>query len=103
MRASIANHVILIHKEDIPSYKKSGSVVRNTYFWALRAIAGRAPRDGDWEYESEVWIALSRVLMAFTESGYLGFRETLLEFPFDTPIPTDLRSVSTWADVPLST
>lgn len=98
MRARIDNHVVLIHKDDVPGYKKSGSVVRNTYFWALRAIAGRAPREGDWEYEAEVWIALKRILMAFTESGYLGLSETLLEFPPDTPIPTVLRSVSTWAD-----
>ena len=102
MRASIENHVILICKEDIPLYKKSGSVVRNTYFWSLRAIAGRAPRDGDWEYEAEVWVALARVLMSFTESGYLGCRETMLEFPLDTPIPATLCSVSTWADAPLS-
>jgi len=67
MRARIDDQVVLIHKDDVPFYKKSGSVVRNTYFWALRAIAGRAPRSGEWEYESDVWLALQRVLMAFTE------------------------------------
>ncbi len=98
MRARIDNQVVLIHSDDVPTYKKGGSVVRNTYFWALRAIAGYAPREGDWEYESEVWVALKRVLMAFTESGYLGLSETLLEFPPDTPIPPTLRSVSTWSE-----
>ena len=98
MRARIDNDVVLIHKDDVPLYKKSGSVVRNTYFWALRAIAGRAPRDGNWEYEAEVWVALQRILMSFAESGYLGFSETLLEFPIDTSIPATLRTVSTWAD-----
>lgn len=98
MRARIDNHVVLIHGDDVPFYKKKGSVVRNSYFWALRAIAGRAPREGDWEYESEVWVALQRVLLAFMESGYLGLSETLLEFPPDTPIPPTLRSVSTWAE-----
>ncbi|MEB3210951.1 MAG: hypothetical protein VKL39_06330 [Leptolyngbyaceae bacterium] len=87
---------MLIHKDDVPVYKKGGSVVRNSYFWAMRAIAGRAHRDRDWEYEAEVWVALQRVLMSFTESGYLGLSETLLQFPFDTPIPDVLRGVSTW-------
>lgn len=99
MRAILEDDIVLIHKEDVPSYKKSGSVVRNTYFWALRAIAGRAYRDQDWEYESEVWIALQRILMSFTESGYLGLHETLLQFPFDTPIPQVLRSVATWDEI----
>jgi hypothetical protein len=96
MRATLHDQLILIHKDDVPAYKKSGSVVRNSYFWALRAIAGQAYRDRNWEYEAEVWIALQRVLMSFTESGYLGLNETLLQFPFDTPIPDALRSVSTW-------
>lgn len=78
-------------------FKKGGSVVRNSFFWALRSIAGQAPRHGDWEYESEVWLALERMLLAFTASGYLGWRETQLEFPPDqTEIPPVLRSVSTW-------
>ena len=96
MRATLDNQLILIHKDDVPAYKKSGSVVRNSYFWAMKAIAGRAHRDYDWEYEAEVWIALQRILMSFTESGYLGLSETLLQFPLDTPIPNVLRSVSTW-------
>ncbi|WP_016952381.1 MULTISPECIES: hypothetical protein [Nostocaceae] len=97
MRAKIENNVLFIHKEDVPEFKKGGSVVRNSYFWALRSIAGRARRDHDWEYESDVWLALTRMLMSFTESGYLGYRETVLEFPLSQgKIPDLLRDVSTW-------
>ncbi|RUR87011.1 hypothetical protein ACF3DV_10125 [Chlorogloeopsis fritschii PCC 9212] len=96
MRANIENDVLFLHHEDLPEFKKGGSVVRNSYFWALRSIAGKASRYGDWEYESEVWLALARMLMSFTESGYLGFRETVLEFPSCVEIPEVLRDVSTW-------
>lgn len=97
MRAKIENSVLFLHHEDVPEFKKGGSVVRNSYFWALRSIAGRASRYGDWEYESEVWLALARMLLSFTESGYLGFKETVLEFPLSQgEIPDVLRSVSTF-------
>jgi hypothetical protein len=97
MRARIENKVLFIHHEDLPEFKKGGSVVRNSYFWALRSIAGRAKRYQDWEYESEVWIALVRMLLSFAESGYLGDRETILEFPLSQgEIPEILRDVSTW-------
>lgn len=96
MRARIENQVVLIHADDVPVYKKQGSVVRNTYFWAMRSIAGRSPREGDWEYESEVWLALQRMLLAFAESGYLGLRETQLEFHPNATIPSILKPVSTW-------
>lgn len=96
MRARIENQVVFIHADDVPFYKKKGSVVRNTYFWALRSIAGRSPREGDWEYESEVWLALQRLLLSFAESGYLGLRETQLEFHPDDSIPSILKPVSTW-------
>ncbi len=96
MKARIENNVIYINHEDVPDYKKGGSVVRNSYFWALRSIAGKSRRYSDWEYESEVWFALSRMLMSFTESGYLGLRETMLEFPQSTDIPQVFRDVATW-------
>ncbi|MEH2015454.1 hypothetical protein [Nostoc sp.] len=97
MRARIENKILLIHHEDLPEFKKGGSVVRNSYFWALRSIAGQASRYRDWEYEAEVWLALSRMLLSFAESGYLGLRETLLEFPFSQgEIPNVLRDVSTF-------
>lgn len=96
MKAKIENEVIYINHEDVPEYKKGGSVVRNSYFWALRSIAGKAGRYSDWEYESEVWFALSRMLMSFMESGYLGIRETMLEFPQSTDIPQIFRDVATW-------
>ncbi|MBE9182605.1 hypothetical protein IQ268_29070 [Oculatella sp. LEGE 06141] len=97
MRVRIDNDVLFLHKDDVPEYKKQGSVVRNTYFWALRAIAGNAPYGQDWEFESEVWLALQRMLLSFAESGYLGLRETVLEFPPDQPdIPPMLRPVATW-------
>jgi hypothetical protein len=97
MRVKLENQILYIHQDDLPLFKKGGPVVRNSYFWALRAIAGYAPRHGDWEYEAEVWVALKRVLIAFQESGYLGLSETQLEFPVDQPeIPDALRDVSTW-------
>lgn len=96
MRAKIENGVLFLHHEDLPEFKKAGSVVRNSYFWALRSIAGKASRYGDWEYEPEVWLALTRMLLSFAESGYLGFRETVLEFPSAQKIPEVLRDVSTW-------
>lgn len=97
MRARIENDVVFLQSDDLPQYKKQGSVVRNSYFWALKAIAGNTPYDGDWEYESEVWLALRRVLLAFAESGYLGLSETTLEFPIDQgEIPAEFRGISTW-------
>lgn len=97
MRAKIETEIVFIHKEDVPSFKKGGSSVRNSYFWALRSIAGRSARNCDWEYESEVWLALARMLLSFSESGYLSLKETILEFPrSQLEIPSVLRSVSTW-------
>ena len=97
MRSRIENNILFIHHEDVPEFKKGGSVVRNSYFWALRSMAGRARRYPDWEYESEVWLALERMLLSFTESGYLGYKETMLEFPLSQgEIPTVLRNAATW-------
>ncbi len=95
MRAKIENMVLFLNKEDVPEFKKGGSVVRNSYFWALRSIAGQASRYRDWEYESEVWLALSRMLLSFSESGYLSLKEIILEFPrSQLEIPDVLRSIS---------
>ncbi|OLP15571.1 hypothetical protein BST81_25525 [Leptolyngbya sp. 'hensonii'] len=97
MRASIRDDIIFLHREDVPTYKKQGSMVRNSYFWALKSIAGRADRDRDWEFEAEVWPALGRMLLSFAESGYLGLRETLLEFPLQQgEIPPPLKPIATW-------
>jgi hypothetical protein len=96
MRVTLQDDILFINHEDLPPYKKGGSIVRNSYFWALKAIACYTSRDKDWEFDREVWVALSRMLMSFSESGYLGDRETMLEFPTDIPIPSALRSVSTW-------
>jgi hypothetical protein len=97
VKVKLDDQILSIHHDDLPPFKKGGSVVRNSYFWAMRAIAGYAPRHGDWEYEAEVWIALKRVLIAFQDSGYLGLSETQLEFPIDQfEIPDALREVSTW-------
>ncbi len=97
MRVRIQNQVLMLHHEDVPAYKKGGSVVRNSYFWALRSISDRAMRDQDWEYDEEVWAALKRMLLSFSESGYLGLRETILEFPIDHgEIPDVFKSISTW-------
>ncbi|MEM6253441.1 MAG: hypothetical protein AAF821_11015 [Cyanobacteria bacterium P01_D01_bin.156] len=98
MKAKIENQVLLIHQDDVPPYKKQGSVVRNSYFWALRSIADRAGFNKDWEFDETVWIALARMLMSFTESGYLGYRETILEFHPDDQIPRELKAVATWSE-----
>ncbi len=97
MRARLENQTVFLHHEDVPSYKKGGSVVRNSYFWALRSIAATANRYREWEYESEVWLALQRMLLSFAESGYLSLRETQLEFPIgQLEIPSVLRPIATW-------
>ncbi|GAB4338653.1 MAG: hypothetical protein OHK0047_29000 [Leptolyngbyaceae cyanobacterium] len=96
MRARIEQQILLIHQDDVPQYKKNGLVVRNSYFWALKAIAAQANRFRDWEYDPEVWLALQRTLLAFTESSYLGLRETQLEFPAGYDIPPILKPVATW-------
>ncbi len=96
MRVSLQDDILFINREDLPDYKKGGSIVRNSYFWALKSIACYTSRNKHWEFDSEVWVALTRMLLSFAQSGYLGDRETLLEFDHDTPIPEVLRSVSTW-------
>ncbi len=96
MKVKLEDDILSIHYDDLPAYKKGGSIVRNSYFWALKSIACYTSRNKDWEYDKEVWIALSRMLLSFMESGYLGDSETILEFSQDTYIPPELRSVSTW-------
>ncbi|HIK44664.1 MAG TPA: hypothetical protein IGR64_07210 [Leptolyngbyaceae cyanobacterium M65_K2018_010] len=95
MRARTHRQILYLHRADVPSYKKSGSVVRNSYFWALRSIADRAGFNQDWEFADEVWPALTRMLIAFAESGYLGYRETVLEFEDLGGIPEALKVVGT--------
>lgn len=96
MRSSIQQNILYLHHDDVPTYKKGGSQVRNSYFWALKSIAGVARFHQDWQFEQEVWFALARLLLSFQESGYLGLSETRLEFEADQTIPEVLRSVSTW-------
>lgn len=96
MQVRLENDILFITNEDLPSYKKGGSVVRNSYFWALKSIACFTSRNKDWEYDPEVWVALARMLISFAESGYLGDKEVFLEFPENTPIPAELRSVSSY-------
>lgn len=97
MRVSLQQEVLFLHQDDVPRYKKSGSVVRNSYFWALRSIADRALFNQDWEFADEVWPALVRMLTSFAESGYLGYSETILEFAEGEEIPALLKPVATWA------
>ena len=96
MQVKLKEDIIFINYDDLPPYKKGGSMVRNSYFWALKSIACFTSRNKDWEYDREVWVALTRMLLAFMESGYLGERETILEFPENVPIPPELRSVSSY-------
>ncbi len=95
MKAYIRDDILVIHHQDLPIYKKGGSIVRNSYFWALKSIACYTPKGANWEYDQPVWVALGRMLLSFSQSGYLGFSETILEFSVDAPIPDVLRSVST--------
>jgi hypothetical protein len=95
MKAYIKDDILYLKQEDLPNYKKGGSVVRNSYFWALKSIACFSNREKDWEFDQEIWIALARMLLFFTQSGYLGYSETILEFDLDSLIPDELRSVST--------
>lgn len=99
MHARIDNGVLFIRNEDVPPYKKNGPIVRNSYFWALKSIADRAPFSKEWEFEERVWIALARMLTSFAESGYLGLRETQLEFHPDDEIPPELKTMATWRDL----
>ncbi|MDX2231276.1 MAG: hypothetical protein NW220_16685 [Leptolyngbyaceae cyanobacterium bins.349] len=96
MRVRLEGNILFIHQDDLPQYKKSGSVVRNSYFWALKAIAAHTSRQRDWEYDADVWLALQRLLLSFAESSYLGLQETQLEFPTQQEIPPVLKPVSTW-------
>ena len=96
MRVTQQDGVLYVHAEDVPRYKKQGSIVRNNYFQALRSIADRAGFDATWEFHESVWIALTRMLTTFAESGYLGYRETMLEFPSDAMIPEVLKPMGTW-------
>jgi len=96
MRAFLKDDILFLHREDVPHYKKGGSVVRNTYFWALKSISCYAPREGDWEFDPEVWVALARMLLSFAQAGYLGYAETSLEFSEDSQIPEEIRSVATY-------
>jgi hypothetical protein len=96
MKARIEADILFIHADDLPEYKKGGSIVRNSFFWALKSIAAHAQRQRDWEFDPEVWVALQRMLLSFTESGYLGLRETQLEFSPEAEIPSELRLVATW-------
>jgi hypothetical protein len=100
MKVYLSEGILYIKAEDVPPYKKGGSVVRNSYFWALKSIACLAPREKDWEFDAVVWVALARLLMTFAQSGYLGLSETILEFPYEEPIPDLLRSVSTQGSTP---
>lgn len=91
MKAWLKDNILYISQSDVPTYKKGGSIVRNNYFWALKSISSYSNIGKDWEFDDQVWIALRRMLLFFTESGYLGYSETSLEFPEDTYIPEELR------------
>ena len=95
MKAWIEEDILYIEKEDIPEFKKGKSIVRNNYFWALKSISDYSPINDHWEFSSEIWIALNRMLTFFTNSGYLGSSETMLEFSEDASIPPQLRSIAT--------
>ena len=47
MKVNLEDDILAISYEDLPKYKKGGSVVRNSYFWALKSIACYSSRDRD--------------------------------------------------------
>ncbi len=96
MRVYLKDDILYINQEDLPTYKKGGSIVRNSYFWALKSISCYSRKGQDWEFDAVVWVALCRMLLCFAQSGYLGYSETVLEFNTNTSIPSQLRAVSTW-------
>ena len=96
MNVILQDDILLINYDDLPKYKKGGSVVRNSYLWALKSISCYTPWEKDWEYDRDVWVAYPRMLLSFAESGYLGDREVMLKFSENTPIPEELSSVATW-------
>ncbi len=96
MKVEIKDTILYIKNEDLPIYKKGGSLVRNNFFWALKSISCHSSKTKDWEFDQEVWFALNRMLLFFTNSGYLTYSETILEFKQDLIIPNVLRSVSSY-------
>jgi hypothetical protein len=96
MKAIVRENILYLDSESVPTYKKGGSVVRNSYFWALKSIACHSRGGADWEFDPEMWPALSRMVLFFANSGYLGYSETILEFSVDHPIPEALRAISTY-------
>ncbi|MBF2055909.1 MAG: hypothetical protein IGQ45_01535 [Cyanobacterium sp. T60_A2020_053] len=94
MRCYIQSNILYVNQEDLPKYKKNGSIVRNSYFWALKSICGYSPSHGDWEFEEDIWMALARMLLFFANSGYLGDSETILEFEDHVIIPDVLRAMA---------
>jgi len=58
-------------------YSKKGSSSTKQLFLGIEINC--SSRYHDWEYESEVWLALSRMLLSFSESGYL--KETIPRIP----------------------
>ncbi len=50
MKVTLEEDILAIAYEDLPKYKKGGSIVRNSYFWALKSIACYSSRGQDWEY-----------------------------------------------------
>lgn len=96
MRAYIEDDILVIDKDDVPPYKKGGSIVRNSYFWALKSIACYTPKGGNWEFDRPVWTALARMLFCFAQSGYLATSETYLSFRSDVIIPKEFHGIAGW-------
>ena len=46
MKVTLKDDILFIAYQDLPTYKKGGSVVRNSYFWALKSIACYTGRGG---------------------------------------------------------
>jgi hypothetical protein len=94
VKVHFKDNIIAITAEDLPIYKKTGSIVRNNFFWALKSISCHAPKGQDWEFDPDVWVALVRLLIFFGQSGYLATSETILEFESEEVIPEVLSSVA---------
>jgi len=80
MRARIENMVVFLNHEDVPSFQKGGSMAQQLLLGAT-LIAGQASRIVTGNTSQRFgWRSLG-CFLSFSESGYLGLKETILSFP----------------------
>ena len=53
MKVWLKENILIIATEDLPPFKKGGSVVRNNYFWALKAISCYARKEQEIAFNAQ--------------------------------------------------